>query len=87
VSFTNANGLISKSGNAFLASDDSGVPVLGGAKTGGLGSISSGALESSTVDLGTEFTNMIVAQRAYSANTKIITTVDDMLNELVQIKR
>jgi flagellar hook protein FlgE len=87
VSFTNANGLISKNGNAFLASDNSGVPVLGGAKSGGLGSISSGALESSTVDLGTEFTNMIVAQRAYSANTKIITTVDDMLNELVQIKR
>ena len=87
VSFTNPNGLISKNGNAFLASDNSGVPVMGGAKTGGLGSISSGALESSTVDLGTEFTNMIVAQRAYSANTKIITTVDDMLNELVQIKR
>jgi flagellar hook protein FlgE len=87
VSFTNPNGLISKNGNAFLASDNSGVPVMGGAKTGGLGSISSGALESSTVDLGTEFTNMIIAQRAYSANTKIITTVDDMLNELVQIKR
>lgn len=87
VAFTNPNGLISKNGNAFLASDNSGVPVLGGAKSGGLGSISSGALESSTVDLGTEFTNMIIAQRAYSANTKIITTVDDMLNELVQIKR
>jgi flagellar hook protein FlgE len=87
VSFTNANGLISKSGNAFLATDESGIPVLGDAKTGGVGAISSGALESSTVDLGTEFTNMIVAQRAYSANTKIITTVDDMLNELVQIKR
>jgi flagellar hook protein FlgE len=87
VSFTNPNGLISKNGNAFLASDNSGVAVLGAAKTGGLGSIAAGSLETSTVDLGTEFTNMIVAQRAYSANTKIITTVDDMLNELVQVKR
>ncbi|MGE5537890.1 MAG: flagellar hook protein FlgE [Gemmatimonas sp.] len=87
VSFTNPNGLISKNGNAFLASDNSGVPVLGAAKTGGLGAIAAGSLETSTVDLGSEFTNMIVAQRAYSANTKIITTVDDMLNELVQIKR
>jgi flagellar hook protein FlgE len=87
VSFTNPNGLISKNGNAFLASDNSGVPVLGSAKNGGLGAISSGALESSTVDLGTEFTNMIIAQRAYSANTKIITTVDEMLTELVQLKR
>jgi flagellar hook protein FlgE len=87
VTFANPNGLISKNGNAFLASDNSGVAVMGAPKTGGLGSIAAGSLETSTVDLGTEFTNMIVAQRAYSANTKIITTVDDMLNELVQIKR
>jgi flagellar hook protein FlgE len=87
VSFTNPNGLISKNGNAFLASDNSGVPVLDSAKNGGLGSIASGSLETSTVDLGTEFTNMIIAQRAYSANTKIITTVDQMLQELVQLKQ
>jgi flagellar hook protein FlgE len=87
VSFTNPNGLVSKNGNAFLANNNSGVPVLGSAKNGGLGSIAAGSLETSTVDLGTEFTNMIIAQRAYSANTKIITTVDQMLTELVQMKQ
>ncbi len=44
-------------------------------------------LEASTVDLGTEFTNMITTQRAYSASAKIITTADDMLTELLSIKR
>jgi flagellar hook protein FlgE len=87
VTFANPDGLITQNGNAFLATDSSGVPLLGSAKTGGVGSIAAGSLETSTVDLGTEFTNMIIAQRAYSANTKIITTVDQMLQELVQLKQ
>jgi flagellar hook protein FlgE len=85
--FANPNGLSAKTGNVYLTSDTTGVPILREAKSSGAGTIASGALENSTVDLGTEFTNMIIAQRAYSAATKIITTADDMLDELVRIKR
>ncbi|HEU0071331.1 MAG TPA: flagellar hook-basal body complex protein, partial [Alphaproteobacteria bacterium] len=85
--FSNPNGMIAKTGNIFTASDTTGEPILRSPKNDGAGAVASGALENSTVDLGTEFTNMIVAQRAYSAATKIITTADDMLNELVNIKR
>jgi flagellar hook protein FlgE len=85
--FANPNGLSAKTGNIYLASDTTGVPILREAKSSGAGTIAAGALENSTVDLGTEFTNMIIAQRAYSAATKIITTADDMLDELVRIKR
>jgi flagellar hook protein FlgE len=85
--FANPNGLTAKTGNIYLASDTTGTPILREAKSAGAGTIAAGALENSTVDLGTEFTNMIIAQRAYSAATKIITTADDMLDELVRIKR
>ena len=85
--FANPNGLSAKTGNIYLASDTTGTPILRQAKTSGAGTVAAGALENSTVDLGTEFTNMIIAQRAYSAATKIITTADQMLDELVQIKR
>ncbi len=85
--FSNPNGMLAKTGNIYTASDTTGEPILREAKSDGAGAIASGALENSTVDLGTEFTNMIVAQRAYSAATKIITTADDMLSELVNIKR
>ncbi|MCZ6814722.1 MAG: flagellar hook-basal body complex protein [Alphaproteobacteria bacterium] len=87
VTFANFNGLTAKTGNVYVSSDSSGVPVLRIAKTGSAGSINAGSLENSTVDLGTEFTNMILAQRAYSATTRIITTADEMLDELVRIKR
>jgi flagellar hook protein FlgE len=85
--FSNPNGMLAKTGNIYTASDTTGEPILREAKSDGAGAVASGALENSTVDLGTEFTNMIVAQRAYSAATKIITTADDMLSELVNIKR
>ena len=55
--------------------------------TTGAGSIVAGALEMSNVDLSEEFTEMIVAQRAFQANTKIITTSDEILQELVNLKR
>ncbi|MFM2130531.1 MAG: hypothetical protein RL477_2077 [Pseudomonadota bacterium] len=87
VTFANANGLTSRSGNVYIASDSSGSPVLRSAKSGGAGAIAAGALENSTVDLGTEFTNMIIAQRAYSATSRVITTADEMLDDLVRIKR
>jgi len=87
VTFANFNGLTAKTGNVYVSSDSSGVPVLRVAKTGSAGAVTSGSLENSTVDLGTEFTNMILAQRAYSATTRIITTADEMLDELIRIKR
>ena len=59
--------------------------MLKRAGTDGAGEISSNALENSTVDLATEFSNMIVTQRAYSAATKIITTADEMLDELTRL--
>ena len=87
VTFANFNGLTAKTGNVYVSSDSSGVPVLRVAKTGSAGAVTSGTLENSTVDLGTEFTNMILAQRAYSATTRIITTADEMLDELIRMKR
>ncbi len=80
--FSNTNGLTALSGNVWIESDSSGQALLSVAGTNGAGSISSNARESSTVDLATEFSNMIVVQRAYSAATQIITTVDEMLQEL-----
>jgi flagellar hook protein FlgE len=85
--FPNPNGLIQTSGNAYLQSQDSGAVGLTVAQTGGAGAISGNALESSTVDLAKEFTDLITTQRAYSAATRIITTSDDMLEELMRIKR
>jgi flagellar hook protein FlgE len=85
--FVNPNGLTGKSGNAYLATEDSGNPTLRVADGGVSGKIEQSALEASTVDIGEEFTNMIVVQRAYSAATKIISTADEMLEELVRIKR
>lgn len=85
--FTNANGLSSLSGNVWIATDFSGNPTLRQAGDAGAGEINAASLENSTVDLGTEFTRMITTQRAYSSAAKVITTADDMLSELLNIKR
>ena len=85
--FTNPNGMSNLSGNVWLATDFSGNPVLREAGDAGAGAVSSAALEASTVDLGQEFTRMITTQRAYSSAAKVITTVDQMLEELLRIKR
>jgi len=87
VTFNNANGLEPKSGNVWIETDFSGSPVALAPNTGGAGLISPGSLEASTVDLADEFTNMIVTQRAYSASTRIIITADEMLEELIRVKR
>jgi flagellar hook protein FlgE len=83
--FTNPDGLNAISGNAYSVSPDSGTAVLGEATTGGAGSIQANALEGSTVDLATEFTNLITTQRAYSASARIVTTASDMLDQLLQM--
>ena len=84
--FANPDGLNALPGNAYALSDESGTPAVVEAKTGGAGAIASSALEASTVDLAKEFTDLITTQRAYSAATRIITTADDMMQELLQIK-
>ncbi len=85
--FVNPNGMNSLTGNVFQQTDNSGLPTVREAGEAGSGTINQATLESSTVDLGEEFTNMITTQRAYSAAAKIITTSDEMLDELVRIKR
>lgn len=85
--FVNVNKLESKSGNVWNATERSGDPTLRVADNGPAGQTVQSALEASTVDIGEEFTKMIVVQRAFSASTKIITTADDMLDELLRAKR
>ncbi|MBI5163630.1 MAG: flagellar hook-basal body complex protein [Magnetospirillum sp.] len=85
--FVNPNGMESLSGNVFIETDFSGQPTLREGGDGGAAGVQSASLEASTVDIGEEFTTMIVTQRAYSAAAKIITTADEMLDELVHIKR
>lgn len=83
--FANSSGLGALTGNSWIETDSSGQALLKQAGTNGAGQVASNALESSTVDLATEFSNMIVTQRAYSASTKIITTADEMLDELTRL--
>jgi flagellar hook protein FlgE len=85
--FANPDGLKALSGNAYRVSIDSGTHNLKPPGAGGAGLLSPGTLEASTVDLSTEFTGLITTQRAYSASSKIITTADEMLEELIRIKR
>lgn len=73
--------------NLFLESYSSGSPTLGAPGTVGVGTIYANSLESSNVDLAEEFIRMIAAQRAYQANVRVITTTDNMLNELMNIVR
>jgi flagellar hook protein FlgE len=85
--FANPGGL-SKSGNSsYSVGDNSGAPQIGTAGTGGRGTLSAGALEMSNVDLSQEFTGLIIAQRGFQANSKVITTSDQILQDLVQMKQ
>ncbi|MBJ6122081.1 flagellar hook protein FlgE [Sphingomonas mollis] len=83
----NPDGLTRVSGNAFTVSDQSGAYAINAPGSLGAGNVQAFKLEASTADLAQEFTNMIRFQRAYSAASKIITTVDDMLQEVSNLKR
>jgi flagellar hook protein FlgE len=83
--FANPDGLNAVSGNAYQASQASGAATINDADTGSAGTVQSSSLESSTVDLATEFTNLITTQRAYSAASRIVTTADEMLQTLEQL--
>lgn len=85
--FNNQGGLLKAGRSTFQVSANSGQAVVGVAGETISGSISSGALESSSVDIAAEFTNMIIAQRGFQANSRIITTSDNMLEELVNLRR
>jgi flagellar hook protein FlgE len=73
--------------NLYTETQDSGVPLTGAPGTNGLGKINSNALEQSNVDLGNEFVHMILYQRAFQANSRIITTTDTMMEEVLALKR
>lgn len=85
--FTNPGGLEKAGGSLFSTSVNSGDALVGTAGTGGRGSLAGGSLEMSNVDLSSEFTSLIIAQRGFQANSRIITTSDEVLGELVNLKR
>jgi flagellar hook protein FlgE len=85
--FQNVQGLYKEGGNLFRETRLSGDPITGRPGSNGLGSISTNSLEQSNVDLATEFVRMITTQRGYQANTKVITVTDQMLTELINLKR
>ena len=85
--FNNPAGLLRIGDNMYQESANSGGAVLGFALEGSQSQLTSGALEMSNVDLAQEFTNMIVAQRGFQANGKVVSTSDEMLQELMQVKR
>lgn len=86
ITFANQNGLREISGTAYSKTEESGEENLREAGSGGAGFIEPSTLENSNVDLADEFALLIVAQRAYSAGTKIISTVDQMTQELLQLR-
>lgn len=86
-SFNNPTALLRRGDNMFEPSANSGVPVLGFAGTSITSTITASALESSNVDLSEQFTEMITAQRGFQASARVITTSDEMLTELVNLKR
>jgi flagellar hook protein FlgE len=85
--FNNPAGLLRDGDNMYQVSANSGSPVLGFVNEGSQSTITSGALEMSNVDLAQEFTSMITAQRGFQSNARVITTSDEMLQEVVTLKR
>jgi len=85
--FPNAGGLAKNGSNYYQPTANSGAPYAQVATVGGIGKVVPGSVEMSNVDLSEEFTEMIVAQRGFQANTRIITTSDEVLQELVNLKR
>lgn len=84
--FNNPNGLQEVSGTAYIENDGSGTANLREAGTGGAGTIEPSTLENSNVDLADEFARLIVTQRAFGANTRVITTVDQMTEDLLRLR-
>jgi flagellar hook protein FlgE len=85
--FNNPMGLEKTGETSFRETTNSGLPQIGTAGSGGRGDLLGGAIEMSNVDLAQEFTNLIIAQRGFQANSRVITTSDQMLQDLVDLKR
>ena len=84
--FTNLNGLARKGATLYQATTTSGQPLLNKPGVGGMGVVSSSMLEESNVDIAAEFVQMIVVQRGYQANSKVISTTDEMLAQLMSFR-
>ena len=87
VTFNNPTALQRQNGQSFTATLDSGNPLAEPVGTNGAGSLVTNSVESSNVDIAAEFSKLIVAQRAYSANTKVVTTSDELLQQTIDMKR
>jgi len=85
--FSNPNGLDDKGGNIFATSADSGVPLITSPLSLGAGAVRAGSLELSNVDISTEFTNLIIASTGFSASSKVISTSDQLIQELLNSTR
>ncbi|MEX1165055.1 MAG: flagellar hook-basal body complex protein, partial [Nitriliruptor sp.] len=85
--FNNPAGLVREGESLFTVSANSGEPIIGAPGAGDAGSLAPGSLEMSNVDLAAEFTNLIIAQRGFQANSRGITASDELLQELVNLKR
>jgi len=86
-SISNPNTMISEGQNNFEIGPGTATPAIGTPQTGGRGQVLGGALESSTVDIATEFTRLIVMQRSYEANAKVITTTDTITQDTINLKQ
>jgi flagellar hook protein FlgE len=87
VTFNSPDQLQRQNGQAFTATLDSGTPLAEQAGVNGAGTLVTSSIEGSNVDIASEFSKLIVAQRAYSANTKVVTTADDLLQQTIDMKR
>lgn len=85
VNFSNPEGLTRVGNNLLQQSPSSGAPLIGRPDTGTFGTVSSGSLELSTVDIANEFVKLITLQRGFQANSRIITTINQLLNEIIQL--
>jgi flagellar hook protein FlgE len=85
--FNNPEGLLKFTGSCFVTAASSGEPSIGTARTGGRGTVNGSSLELSNVDIAEQFTNLIVAQRGYQANSRVITTTDELYQEAINLKR
>ncbi|MFQ5720040.1 MAG: flagellar hook-basal body complex protein [Acidobacteriota bacterium] len=85
--FNNPNGLLGQGANSFVETNASGPATVGGARSGGRGTITSNAVELSNADITQEFTDLIITQRGYQANSRIITTTDQVIQEALNLKR
>jgi flagellar hook protein FlgE len=85
VNFSNPEGLARVGGNLFQQTNGSGEPLVGKAQTGTFGDVLSGSIELSTVDIANEFVKLITLQRGFQASSRTITTINQLLNEVIQL--